>query len=117
MENKNKKIDDAKNSSKACSDIKCPIHGELSARGRKFEGVVIRKFPKRIVIEFERTVYVRKYERFAKAKTRLHARLPDCMAGEINAGDYVEITECRQLSKIISFVVTRKIKSREEKKI
>lgn len=98
-----------------CNDIKCPVHGELSLRGRKFGGIVVRKFPKRIAIEFERTVYIRKYERFAKAKTRLHARLPDCLAGGINLGDYVEIVECRPLSKIISFVVTRKIRSREEK--
>lgn len=97
-----------------CHDIKCPFHGTLRARGRTFEGTVIKKFPKRLVIEFERTIYIRKYERYAKSKTRLHARLPDCLAGSIEIGDYIQIKECRPLSKIISFVVIKKIRSREE---
>jgi small subunit ribosomal protein S17 len=99
-----------------CNDDKCPFHGSLSVRGRTFAGTVIRKFPKRIAIEFERTIYIRKYERYAKSKTRLHARLPDCLANDINIGDYVEIRECRPLSRIISFVVVKKIKDSEEKK-
>lgn len=98
-----------------CTDIKCPFHGTLSLRGRVFKGTVIKKFPKRIVIEFERTIYMRKYERFAKSKTKLHAHVPDCLADSINIGDYVKIVECRKLSKIISFVVTEKIRGKEEK--
>ena len=68
------------------------------------------------MIEFERTIYIQKYERYAKSKTRLHARLPDCLAESINVGDYIEIRECRPLSKIISFIVTKKIRAREEAK-
>ena len=93
-----------------CNDPKCPFHGQLRARGRIFRGAVIRKFPKRIAIEFERTLYIKKDERYAKAKTRLHARLPDCLANSINIGDYVEIMECRPISKIIKFVVMKKIR-------
>ena len=100
----------------SCTDPKCPFHGILSLRGKTFQGTVISKFPKRIAIEFERTIYLRKYERYAKSKTKLHARLPDCLADSINIGDYIEIHECRPLSKIISFVVTKKIKSGEVKK-
>lgn len=98
-------------SAAACHDIKCPFHGELSLRGRVFAGTVIKKFYRRVVIEFERTIYVVKYERYAKSKTKLHARLPDCLANDVNVGDYVEIRECRPLSKIISFVVIKKLKS------
>ena len=87
----------------------------ISTRGRTFEGLVVKKFPKRVVIEFERTVYVYKYERFFKKKTRLHARLPDSLANEINVGDYIQIKECRPLSKIIHFMVIGKI-SKEAKK-
>jgi ribosomal protein S17 len=87
----------------------------ISSRGRNFEGFVVKKFPKRIVLEFERTVYVQKYERFYKKKTRLHARLPDSMADEINVGDYIQIRECRPLSKIIHFMVIGKV-AREAKK-
>jgi small subunit ribosomal protein S17 len=111
---KENKMNEQKNSE--CHDPKCPFHGTLRVRGRVFEGTVVRKFPKRIAIEFERTIYVRKYERYAKSKTRIHARLPDCLANEINIGDYIQVKECRPLSKIISFVVVKKIRSREEGK-
>ena len=94
----------------SCSDPKCPTHGSLKLRGRTFSGTVVKKFPKRICIELERTVYVKKYERYAKKRTKLHARLPECLASEIHVGDFVEIKECRKLSKIINFVVVRKIR-------
>lgn len=100
-----------------CRDRDCPAHGKLKVRGRIFEGKVIKKFPKRVAIEFERMVYVRKYERYAKSKTKIHARLPLCMEKEINTGDLIRVRECRPLSKIISFVVLGKVekKKSEEK--
>jgi small subunit ribosomal protein S17 len=99
-----------------CEDRDCHVHGNLKTRGRIFKGTVIRKFHKRIVIEFERMIYVRKYERYAKSKTKIHARLPTCMEKAINVGDLIKVQECRPLSKIIHFVVIEKIKSGEEKK-
>jgi len=99
-----------------CRDKFCPIHGSMSVRGRSFRGKVIKKFPKRAVIEFERTVYIKKYERYARRKTKLHARLPECMFNEINLGDYIEIMECRPISRIIHFIVTKKISSEGGKK-
>jgi len=95
---------------KECSDKNCHIHGNLKTHGRTFEGIVIKKFHKRIVIEFERMVYVKKYERYKKSKTKIHARLQECMKDEINIGDYIKIQECRPLSKLIHFVVIGKIK-------
>ncbi len=92
-----------------CEDKFCPLHGKTSLRGRTFRGKVIRKFPKRVCIEFERVFYIKKYERYAKRKTKLHARLPDCMADGVNIGDYIEIKECRPISKIIHFVVVGKV--------
>ena len=92
-----------------CDDRNCHIHGHLKTRGKVFEGIVIKKFPKRIVIEFERMVYVRKYERYSKNKTKIHARLPDCIADKIQIGDLVRVKECRPLSKIIHFVVIGKV--------
>ena len=99
-----------------CNDFACPNHGDISLRGRIFKGTVIKKFPKRIVIEFERTIYVKKYERYSKRKTKLHARLSDCMSKDVNIGDYVEIKECRPISKIIHFVCTGKVE-KDGKKI
>lgn len=93
-----------------CHDKTCPIHGPLSTRGRIFQGYVVKKFNRRIVIEFERTLYIRKYERYIKKKTKIHARLPKCLQDKIQIGDYIEIKECRPLSKIIHFVVIRKVR-------
>lgn len=101
---------------KGCSDRDCPVHGNLKTRGREFEGRVIRKFHKRITIEFERMIYIKKYERYAQSRTKIHARLPICMEDEINKGDLVRIKECRPLSKIIHFVVVGKVKEGENKK-
>jgi len=98
-----------------CEDRDCPFHGELRARGRIFEGKVTKKFPRRIAIEFERRIYIRKYERYAESKTKIHARLPFCMENKINVGDCIKIQECRPLSKIIHFVVIGKIENKEEK--
>ena len=89
---------------------KSEVAGAINPRGRTFEGKVIKKFPKRIVIEFERMVYVRKYERYARYKTKIHARLPESMENKINVGDLIKVQECRPLSKIIHFVVIRKVK-------
>jgi len=58
---------------------------------------------------------VRKYERYAKSKTKIHARLPICMENEINIGDNVVIQECRPLSKMIHFVVIGKVKEENKK--
>lgn len=97
-----------------CYDKDCPFHGNLKNRGKIFEGRVIRKFPRRIVIEFERVVYIRKYERYIKRKTKIHVRLPDCMKEKINVGDLIKVQECRPLSKLIHFVIIEKIKGEEK---
>jgi small subunit ribosomal protein S17 len=96
-------------------DKECPFHGNLKLRGRIFEGKVIKKFPRRVTIEFERRAYVKKYERYKKSKTKIHARLPKCLEKEIKVGDLIKIQECRPLSKIIHFVVIKILKSGEEK--
>ena len=85
-------------------------------RGRTFKGTVIKKFVGRVSIELERTVYIRKYERYAKKKTKLHAKLPRELEEKVKVGDYIEIRECRPISKMIHFVVIKKIKGKEENK-
>lgn len=112
MKEKNQKQNLEKKSkeTKACSDKNCPFHGELSARGRVFKGIVKKIFDKRVVVEFEGVTYYPKYERFAKTKTRLHAHIPECLRNDLVVGDQVKVSECRPLSKIIHFVVMEKIK-------
>jgi small subunit ribosomal protein S17 len=98
----------------SCADKTCPFHGSnaVKLRGRTFEGEVVAKLHGRVKIEFDRFLYDRKYERFDKRRTKLHARLPDCLKEQIQLGDWIEIKECRKLSKILSFYVTRKIRSK-----
>jgi small subunit ribosomal protein S17 len=86
----------------------------VGTRGRTFEGVVTKKFPKRVVIEFERMIYVRKYERYARLKTKIHARTPLEFEDKIKVGDLIRVRECRPLSKIIHFVVIEKLKDAAE---
>ena len=87
---------------------------KVGTRGKTFEGTVIKKFPKRVTIQFEKMVYVRKYERYDEKRTKLHARLPKEMENDIEKGDYIRIQECRPLSKIIHFKVIKKLKSKDE---
>lgn len=99
-----------------CADKFCPFHGEkkLKLRGRIFQGKVIKKLPGRVVIQFERVLYIRKYERYEKRRTRLHARLPDCMKDGVNVGDLIQIAETRPISKMIHFVVNKVIRRKGE---
>jgi small subunit ribosomal protein S17 len=121
MEKTNKKKTEEKNSPQketgklSCDDAKCHIHGKLKVRGRIFEGRVTKKFPTRITIEFERMIYISKYERYLRSKTKVHAHLPKCMENEINIGDLIRIQECRPVSKIIHFAVIKKLKNAGER--
>jgi len=107
-----KKVEAKKIAEASCKNRDCHIHGNLKVRGRVFEGRVIRKFHKRVTIEFERMIYIRKYERYLKSRTKIHARLPICIEKEIHVGDLIRVQECRPLSKIIHFVVIGNIKSK-----
>jgi len=94
-----------------CKDKNCPFHGNISVRGRKFTGVVKRKNikQKKITIEFERFIYLPKYERYLKRFTRIHAHLPDCMQDKVDVGDKVEVAETRPISKTINHVLVKKL--------
>lgn len=96
-----------------CNDKFCPKHGKnaLKLRGKIFQGVVSKKLPGRVTIEFNRMHKIKKYERYEKRKTKLHARLPDCMRHDVNEGDLIEVAETRPISKMIHCVVTKVIRS------
>jgi len=108
-----KKIEEVK-----CEDRLCPKHGDkkLKMRGRIFEGVVVNKFPGRVTIQFERMLKLSKYERYEKRKTKIHARLPDCMKKDVDAGDLIQISETRPISKTIHFVVSKVIRKMGDNK-
>lgn len=106
----------AKTEEVVCKDRLCPVHGDrkLKMRGRTFEGVVVKKLHGRVAIEFERMLRLPKYERYEKRKTKIHARLPDCMS-DVAVGDLIQISETRPISKTIHFVVSKVLKKAEAK--
>ena len=113
---KNKETKTQEKEAAKCSDKLCPFHSKngLKLRGRTFQGIVINKLPMKVTIQFERMLKIKKYERYEKRKTKLHARLPDCLKDEINVGDLVEVSETRPISKTIHFVANKLIRKSEK---
>ena len=112
-----KELKEKQKSEKPQPELSSAKKRPISTRGQIFKGRVIRKFPNRITIELERTVYIPKFERYTKRKTRIHARLPDELIHEVHEGDLVKVQECRPLSKIIHFMTIEIVKKSQEKKI
>lgn len=93
---------------KTCLDKNCPVHGQISIRGKTIEGVVIKKkATKTAVIQMEKIKYIRKYERYMKKTVKLPVHCPECM--DINIGDVVQVGETRKISKTKSFVILKKV--------
>ena len=89
---------------KECQDERCPFHGSLKVRGRLLTGKVVSTAGKGfVVVQMEYLHKVAKYNRSERRKSRISARVPQCL--EVKDGDVVTIGECRPLSKTISFVV------------
>jgi small subunit ribosomal protein S17 len=87
-----------------CSDEDCPFHGTLSVRGQVLEGeVASTDMEKTVVVEREYDVFVPKYDRYMKRRSRVPAHAPECF--DISVGDTVSIAETRPLSKTKSHVV------------
>ena len=105
---------DVKPPGRICKDNKCPFHGSTSVRGQTFTGVVVAdKMSRTVSVAWTRRMYVSKYERYEKKRSKLPAHNPEC----INAkkGDLVLIAETRPLSKTKHFAVV-KVVGKESKK-
>ncbi|MFC7046576.1 30S ribosomal protein S17 [Halobacteriaceae archaeon GCM10025711] len=88
----------------SCSDDNCPFHGTLPVRGQLIEGTVASTaMEKTVVVEREYDVFVPKYDRYMKRRSRIAAHAPSCL--ELEVGDTVRIAETRPLSKTKSHVV------------
>ena len=64
----------------------------------------------------QKHLHLQQAERYMKLKTKLHARLPIEMENKVGIGDFIQIRECRPLSKIIHFIVVKKIRDASENK-
>ena len=93
---------------KECKDRKCPFHGTLPVRGRVFFGIICNdKMRSSPTVEWERTIYIPKYERYKKGRTRIKVHNPPCIDAKL--GDKVKIMETRPISKTKNFVVVEKL--------
>ncbi len=89
---------------KKCDDKHCPFHNSLKLRGNLFTGKVTKvSAAKTAQVEFLRLLYLQKYERYEKRKSRIHVHSTPCI--DIKIGDVVKIMECRPISKMKNFVV------------
>jgi len=84
---------------------------KLSVRGNKFVGVVTKaKMPKTVTVEWIRYVYIPKYERYEKRKSKVKAH--DELG--VQEGDVVLIGETRKISKTKSFVVLKVLGNKKQ---
>lgn len=93
---------------KACSDAKCPFHGSLKVKGRTMRGFIVSKdVHTSATLETERSIFIKKYERYMKRRTRIRVHNPPCVDAQI--GDAVRVIACRPLSKTKNFVIIEKV--------
>ena len=89
---------------RVCNDPLCPWHGNLKVRGGLLIGRVIKARMRRtVVVEREYLVYIRKYMRYERRRSRIHAHNPPCINAQ--PGDTVLIGETRPLAKSVAWVV------------
>ncbi|MBN1432254.1 MAG: 30S ribosomal protein S17 [Methanomicrobiaceae archaeon] len=89
---------------KECNDVNCPFHGNLPVRGQVITGKVVSdRMQGSVVIARDYLHYVKKYKRYEKRSSKLHAHNPPCLGAKV--GDTVKIAECRPISKTKTFVV------------
>ncbi len=87
----------------------CPFYGELAVRGQVIEGLVVSNdMDRTVVVEREYDVFVSKYDRYMKRRSRVPAHVPGVLE-PLQVGDRVKIAECRPLSKTKSHVVVEVI--------
>lgn len=88
---------------RTCEDVRCPFHGRIKVRGKILNGKVVSLSKQTIVIQREYLSKMKKYNRYERRRSKMHAHLPPCI--DLKEGDTATIAECRPLAKTISFVV------------
>lgn len=78
---------------------------EYPVRGNEFVGkVVSAKTPKMVTVLRDIVVYIPKFERYKKVRSKVHAHNPETINAKEN--DIVRIGETRKISKTKAFIVT-----------
>jgi len=87
-----------------CDDPLCPWHGHLKVRGGLLVGRVVKaKMKRTVVVEREYLVYIRKYMRYERRRSKIHAHNPPCINAQ--SGDIVLIGETRPIAKSVAWVI------------
>ena len=87
-----------------CDDKNCPFCGNLTIRGKLFDGKVTgNKAKQTITLQKDTPIYFSKFKRYARGKSTIHAHVPNCI--DVQLGDHVLAAECRPISKSVSYVV------------
>ncbi len=98
---------------KKCEDANCPWHGQLSIRGRVFEGTVkSARAHNTAVVKWNFYHFVTKYERYERKHTTVIAHNPPCISAKEE--ESVVIAECRPLSKAKQFVILGRAAEKKE---
>lgn len=80
-------------------------HNAYPVRGNEFTGrVTSAKTPKMVTVLREIVVYIPKFERYKKVRSKVHAHNPEWINAKEN--DVVKIGETRKISKTKAFIVT-----------
>tara|TARA_Y100000310_G_scaffold276476_1_gene293645 strand:+ start:683 stop:1075 length:393 start_codon:yes stop_codon:yes gene_type:complete len=91
-----------------CTDKKCPFHGQIAVKKEFFTGKVIKKdVSHSATLEWSRSVYIPKYERYEYKRSRMRAHNPACINAQI--GQKVLVAKTRPLSKMKDHVILKVI--------
>ena len=89
-------------------DKKCPFYGEISVKKELVTGTVVKRDTSRsATIEWNKSSYVPKYERYAMKRSRMRVHSPTCLDAQI--GQEVVVARTRPLSKTKNHVIIKVI--------
>ena len=101
-----KKIFGFKVPNKECTDNKCPFHGNIVVKKEFIKGKIVKKDINRsATIEWARSTYVPKYERYKMKMSKMRTHNPGCINAEI--GQTVIVARTKPLSKMKHFVIVQ----------
>ena len=90
-----------------CTDGKCPFHGNISVKNEVLTGTVVKKDVNRsATIEWFKSSYVPKYERYEMRRRKMRVHNPACLDAPV--GEKVLIARTRPLSKTKHHVIIEK---------
>ena len=93
-----KEIFGIKAPTKDCTDKNCPFHGQVNVKKEFVRGTVIKRDSHgSATIEWERSYFIPKYERYATKKAKLRVHNPHCIDAQV--GQKVLAARSRPLSK------------------